>query len=76
MSLHPSLKQGESKGFLRSVLKRVERIKNLIAKGQWSEDGKVFGLPKTKIVRMKAVKKEKKEEAQEKEEAPQEPSPK
>ena len=35
MSLHPSLKQGETKGFLRTVLKRTERIKHLIQKGLW-----------------------------------------
>ena len=71
MSLHPSLKQGETKGFLRTVFKRTERIKQLIQKGLWNEESKPFGLPKTKIVRMKVVKKAKKEEAEVKEAPPQ-----
>jgi len=66
MSLHPSLKRGNSKGSSRTVLKKDERIKKMIAKGEWNEDSEVFGLPKTKIVRMKAAKKEKKQETQEK----------
>jgi small basic protein (TIGR04137 family) len=65
MGLHPSLKQGQNKGFLRSVLNRIERIKLLMEKGSWTEENKVFGLSKTKIVRMKAVKKEKKAETPE-----------
>ena len=68
MSLHPSLKQGNSKGSSRTVMKRDERIKKLIKEGKWDEKSKVFGLPKVKIVRMKAAKKEKKQETQEKEE--------
>ncbi len=74
MSLHPSLKSGDSKGFVRTVLKRAERIKQLIKKGSWGEDGKVFGLPKTKIVRMKIAKKVKKEEATDKKEAAKKPA--
>lgn len=74
MSLHPSLKQGDSKGFIRTVLKRAERIKQLIKKGCWGEDGKVFGLPKTKIVRMKIAKKVKKEEAQDKQDSDKKPT--
>ncbi len=68
MGLHPSLKHGDSKGASRTVLKREERIKKLILEGKWSEKSRVFGLPKTKIVRMKITKKEKKQEAQEKQE--------
>jgi len=74
MSLHPSLKQGDSKGFVRTVLKRAERIKQLIKKGAWGEDGKVFGLPKTKIVRMKIAKKVKKEETPDKKDAAKKPA--
>lgn len=73
MSLHPSLRQGDKKGASRTVLKRYERIKKIVEKDQWDEDSKVFGLPKTKIVRMKVAKKEKKqEETQEKKETPKE----
>ena len=67
MSLHPSLRQGNSKGSSRTVMKRDERIKKLIKEGKWNDKSKVFGLPKVKIVRMKAAKKEKKQETQEKE---------
>ncbi|MGE5280618.1 MAG: hypothetical protein ACM3L6_07750, partial [Deltaproteobacteria bacterium] len=42
----------------KSVLKRSERIKHMMTKGLWKDDGKVFGLPKIKAVRLK-VKKEK-----------------
>ena len=62
MSLHPSLRQGSNKGKSRTVLKRDERIKKMIEKGTWDKNSKVFGLPKTKIVRMKLVKKEKKQQ--------------
>jgi len=68
MSLHPSLRQGNSKGSSRTVMKRDERIKKLIKEGKWNDKSGVFGLPKVKIVRMKAAKKEKKQETQEKEE--------
>ena len=64
MSLHPSLRQGGKKGGSRTVLKRDERIKKMVDKGTWGENGKVFGLPKTKIVKMKLAKKEKKPETQ------------
>jgi len=67
MGLHPSLKRAERLGASRSVMKRTERIKWLIAKGQWSEENRVLGLPKIKIVRLKAVKKEKAKEEQKEE---------
>jgi len=69
MSLHPSLKQRDSKGLSRTVMKRDERIKKLIKEGKWNDKSKVFGLPKVKIVRMKTAKKEKKQEAQEEQQA-------
>ena len=62
MGLHPSLKRAEKLGRVRSVMKRVERIKWLIAKGAWKEGDRIFGLPKIKVVKIKAAKKEKKEE--------------
>ena len=69
MSLHPSLRQGGKSGFFRTVLSRTERIKDLITKGKWKQEKSIFGLPKTKIVRMKAAKKSKKQEDAEKKEA-------
>lgn len=64
MSLHPSLKRAERMTAIRSVMKRSERIKWLIDKGLWTEETGVLGLPKIKVVKLKAIKKEKtKEEA-------------
>lgn len=65
MGLHPSLKRAEKLGAGRSVMKRTERIKWLIEKGKWNEADRVLGLPKIKIVKLKALKKEKPKEAEE-----------
>jgi len=62
MSLHPSLKIDTAGAQQRTVLTRIERIKDLMKKGRWSEEQSVTGLPKTKIVKVKARKKEKAEE--------------
>ena len=62
MSLHPSLKIDTAGAQQRTVLTRIERIKDLMKKGRWSEEQSVTGLPKTKIVKVKARKKEKVEE--------------
>lgn len=59
MGLHPSLKRAAKLEATRSVMKRTERIKWLIKKGKWSENDRVLGLPKIKIVKLKALKKEK-----------------
>lgn len=59
MSLHSSLKRAEKMGVSRSILKRGERIKLLVSKGAWKEGDKVVGLPKNKVIRLKAEKKEK-----------------
>lgn len=64
MGLHPSLKRAEKLGGRRSVMKRTERIKWLMAKEKWSESDRVLGLPKIKILRLKAIKKEKPKEAE------------
>lgn len=58
MSQHPSLRSSEKMKQHRSVLKRFERLRMLKEKGEWAEEGSVFGLPKVKIVRYK-IKKEK-----------------
>ena len=62
MGLHPSLKRGDGLSAVRSVMTRTERLKWLIDKGQWQEGDKVVGLPKIKIVKLKAAKKEKPKE--------------
>ena len=62
MSLHPSLKLDVAGSQQRSVLTRIERIKDLMRKGLWKEDQNTTGLPKTKIVKIKAKKAKAKEE--------------
>ena len=61
MSLHSSLKIDKASAAQRTVQTRIERIKELMKKGLWKEDSAVTGLPKTKIVRVKAKKKVKAE---------------
>ncbi|MFT5169768.1 MAG: small basic protein (TIGR04137 family) [Lysobacterales bacterium] len=62
MSLHPSLKIDSAGAQQRTVLTRIERIKDLMKKGLWQEEQSVTGLPKTKIIKVKATKKEKEED--------------
>jgi len=54
MSLHPSLRVDPAAAQQRSVLSRIERIKDLMKKGLWKEGTTVTGLPKTKFTRIKA----------------------
>ncbi|HSA30559.1 MAG TPA: small basic protein [Candidatus Omnitrophota bacterium] len=54
MSLHPSLKVDSAGAQQRTVLTRIERIKDLIKKGAWKEEQEVLSLPKTKILKVKA----------------------
>ena len=61
MSLHPSLKVDSAGAQQRTVLTRIEQIKDLMKKGKWSDDMSVVGLPKTKIVKVKAGRKKKAE---------------
>jgi len=61
MSLHSSLKIDKASVTQRSVQTRIERIKELMKKGLWKEDTSIRGLPKTKIIRIKAKKKVKAE---------------
>lgn len=65
MSLHPSLRVDSSSTQQRTVLTRIERIKDLMKKGLWNESQSVTALPKTKIVKIKTAKAKKKEEAAE-----------
>ena len=48
MSQHRSLKGASTITAKRNVLKRFERVDLLKKRGQWKQDGKVMGLPKTK----------------------------
>jgi small basic protein (TIGR04137 family) len=57
MSIHSSLRQiGGKGGTFRSVLKRFERLQQLLTQGQWNDQRSIFGLPKTKQERMKVRK--------------------
>ena len=62
MSLHSSLKIDTAGSQERTVLTRIERIKDLMKKGRWSDDHEITGLPKLKVVRIKARKTKAKEE--------------
>ncbi len=64
MSLHPSLKIDKAAAQQRTVLTRIERIKDLMKKGLWEDGRQVIKLPKTKVIRIK-TKKEKAEKAPE-----------
>jgi len=63
MAIHSSLRKSDNSSASRSVMKRSERIKWLKEKGQWSEDGKVLGLPKIKALKLKSAKKTKEKAA-------------
>ena len=62
MSIHPSLTISEKDKKTRSVLKRIERIRQMQEKGNWKQGDSVYGLPKIKTLRIK-IKKEKVEKA-------------
>ena len=61
MGLHPSLKIDKAGVQQRSVLTRIERIKEIMRKGSWTDASDVTALPKTKVIRIKAKKKVKEE---------------
>lgn len=63
MSIHPSLNISDKDKKPRSVLKRTERLRQMMDKGRWKEGDMVYGLPKIKTVRIK-IKKEKVEKAE------------
>jgi len=63
MSIHPSLSASKKDKKVRSVLKRIERIRMMLEKGKWKEGDDVYGLPKIKTIRIK-IKKEKAEKAE------------
>ena len=51
MSIHPSLRSSQKDKKQRSVLKRAERLRSMLGKGQWREGDSVYGLPKIKSLR-------------------------
>lgn len=61
MSIHPSLALSQKDKKSRSVLKRTERLRTMLEKGQWKEGDSVYNLPKIKTIRIK-IKKEKTKE--------------
>jgi small basic protein (TIGR04137 family) len=58
MTIHPSLRLTQKDKKPRSVLKRTERLKAMMEKGNWKEGDDVYRLPKIKTIRIK-IKKEK-----------------
>ena len=58
MSIHSSLRSSGKGKKHRSVLKRYERLNVLKAKGLWSAESSVLGIPKVKMQKIK-VRKEK-----------------
>ena len=58
MSIHPSLSSAKQDKKVRSVMKRIERLRLMLEKGIWKEGDDVYGLPKIKTLRIK-IKKEK-----------------
>jgi len=55
MSLHPSLSPTKGKKH-RSVLKRYERIEALKKDEKWTDNKSPFGLPKSRIIKIKLKK--------------------
>jgi small basic protein (TIGR04137 family) len=62
MSIHKSLRLGNSLERRRSVLKRAERMEKMLAEGRLADADSVFGLPKLRVI-VKVAKKKKKEAA-------------
>ncbi|MFH1309387.1 MAG: small basic protein [Candidatus Omnitrophota bacterium] len=76
MTQHPSLKTSQVGAKFRSVLKRYERIKELVEKEKWEEKkDSVYKLPKLKRIKFKVKKTKDQEEAKEGEEASKEVKP-
>ena len=67
MTLHKSLKSGNTLKRARSVLSRAERIAILEDEGRWEEGQSVFGIPKVRsyVMKRRHGKAAKKEEAAE-----------
>lgn len=70
MTQHSSLKAGKVGSKFRSVLKRYEKIKELVEKERWQEEkDSIYHLPKVKRIKFKIKKTKGPEEAKEGEEA-------
>lgn len=67
MSIDKSLKKPAGMVRKRNVLKRGERIDQLIEEGRWQEDQSALGLPKVRVKRVVAGKKQKKKKEEEEE---------
>ncbi len=63
MAIHPSLRGPDKSKKQRSVLKRTERLKAMMEKGDWKEGEDIYGLPKIKTLRIR-IKKEKAEKVE------------
>ena len=48
MTMHSSFKSATKIAVRRNVLKRYERVDQLIKTGKWKKGGRAYGLPKTK----------------------------
>ena len=67
MSIDQSLKKPRGLVRARNVLKRGERIDQLIAEGRWQEGRSALGLPKVLVQKAVGGKKKKKEKTEEEE---------
>ena len=56
MSIHPSLSAAIKGKQQKTVLKRRERIKYLLDKGEWTPNSSIYSLPKIKTTRLKIKK--------------------
>jgi small basic protein (TIGR04137 family) len=62
MSIDQSLRRKNTLARSRNVLTRAERIKVLMDEERWKEGRSPFGLPKVRVLKIKAKPKAKKEE--------------
>ena len=62
MTMHSSLNPKTKGKGTRSVLKRFERLKELLEKEKWKIGDSVFGLPKLKAIQLKLKKSKKAQE--------------
>jgi len=65
VSIHKSLVSKNKLKRQRNVLTRSERLEKLNDEGKWHEGDSVFGLPTTRVIKVKTGKKKKKKEAAE-----------
>jgi small basic protein (TIGR04137 family) len=64
MSIDKSLKRKGGMTRVRCVLKRTERIAQMLEAGKFPDGTSPFGLPKTRVTKIVLKKKAKKEEAE------------